>query len=364
MKIIKRERKSNTSIENTNDTNSKSSMEFLLFIAINVLLVGISTWQTFVGYKADVAGNILIAAAIALASGFMFFALNFGIRERMMKGENYNNMLLMYIIPLGISFFGNFNAFYSNQTESIFLKEETRAYRTQLTGTYDEASQAIEKYADLNTFERNYASHLEKLKIEFNNPPKGWGREAEKRWVELIDFLNEEGGSLSANVLGQTKDQVRYDRALANADRESKNISRSRSGNVNPIVDYIFDKYEPVNDKIESLTTGSNPDFDASLLDDIVEAENAIRTKVASFLNKPEEEVFSTEKLTPNSVNEAGTIQHTLKKAFIEWEIPSATLFSLFFSLIIDLAALLYIIVFYKKPKNKITTGLRGPVKI
>jgi len=70
--------------------------------------------------------------------------------------------------------------------------------------------------------------------------------------------------------------------------------------------------------------------------------------------------------LKSSNENELGTIKHTFNSAFIKKEYPTATAFSLFLSLIIDFAALLYILVFIPfntgQKKGRIETT--GPNRI
>ena len=364
MARLKKAKDENNDSVNESQNKNLFSTENLLFIGINVLLVGISTWQTFVGYEADVAGNKVIAFTIALAAGLMFIALNFGIRDRRIKGEKHGLLILMYIIPFGMSFFANFNAFYTNQTKKDFTKNAVREYLTQLDQTKDEAINAIDNSVDINSFEREYNSKLEQLKIEYNKPPAGWGSEAESKWKDLANFFNNEGGSLSSTVLGNTSGSTRYNRALDNADAEKDNIINSRQDKIKSVKESIENKYLPVYTKIDSLMNMPQPVYNSGMLDDLVDAENYIRTQASAFLNN--QDIFSTQALKPHSVAESGTIKHSLQKAFIDKENPTATVFSLFFCLIIDLAALLYVLVFYKykgssKNKNK---SSQGPIPV
>jgi hypothetical protein len=99
------------------------------------------------------------------------------------------------------------------------------------------------------------------------------------------------------------------------------------------------------------------------MLDDMVTAENTIRSETESFFDRTD--IFSHEKLKPSNENEIGTIKHSFNSAFVKWESATATVFSLFLSLIIDFAALLYILVFIEY--NKVKPGPdrpRGPIKV
>lgn len=336
-----------------------SSTEFMFFIVINVLLVGISTWQTFIGYKADVAGNIIIAITIAIASGVLFLAMNFEIRNRRLAGKSHLLLIVMYLIPLAISFPGNFNAFYSNQTEAGFLKDETNNYHKQLTQTNKEAVEAINGSANLVEFELNFNSRMDALDIEFHKAPSGWGSMAQQRWVELLTFLNENGANLKTSVLGQTNnDKLRFDRAKTAANKEKDNIINSRRSKTSTPLTNIKNWYSPIDQKMDSIRQQPTQSYSSILLDDIVNAENNIRAEAASILGR--NDIFSTTPLTISREDDTGKIKHTMEKVF-NWEEPSAIIFSLFFSLIIDLAALVYILVFIpyqsQQGKGRISNG-------
>lgn len=361
IKLAEEEKKNLT----TEDASKGSSTDLLFFIAINVLAVGVSTWQTFVGYKADVAGNLMIALAIALMSGILFLAMNFEIRKRRLNGQKHILLVVMYLIPLGISFFGNFNAFYANQTGKDFLKNEIIAYKAQMNNTQNEAIQALQNKIDINSFEKNYLSYLGKLETEYNKPPSGWGSVAQQRWVELVEFLNAEGGHIKPSVIEGTRGSIRYNRALSFASNEKENIIQSKNNAIKQSLIAIEGKFKPVNHRIDSLINLNTPVYTSAMLDDLVEAENYIRSQASSFLG--DDSYFSNTALKPSEESGIGTIKHTLAKAFIEREEPSATAFSLFFSLIIDLAALLYILVFI--PFNRTRTAkaqgrISGPQRI
>ncbi|MGO2358198.1 MAG: hypothetical protein ACTH6S_11715 [Mesonia sp.] len=351
----------------TKSRSSRSiSIEFLFFIALNVLVVPFSTYQTFVGYQKDVAGNWFLALIVALISGVLFLAMNFGIRESRLKNEKHSLKIFMYLIPLGLSFFGNFNAFYSNQMKSSLLRQEVSIYKFNLTQTRDIAVQEIESTINLNAFKKEYDAKWTDLKTEFYDAkPPSWGPKAQAKWVALCVFLQKEGGAIKVRDQGKSKNNY-----LPNAEVFSENtfnsLLESKKNIIKQPLDYIDSKYQPVISEIDSLSNLSKPVYNSVLLDKMVEAENQIRSKAESFLK--EENIFDYPKLMPSSENEIGTIKHTINSAFVKRENISATVFSLFLSLIIDLAALLYIIVFIPFQSGKNGRGGRlssnGPNRI
>lgn len=87
------------------------------------------------------------------------------------------------------------------------------------------------------------------------------------------------------------------------------------------------------------------------MFEPIVKAENEIRNVTLPIVKLSEKEVFNSEKLELPSVIEIGKIKHSLNSAFVKFENPSATFISASLALIIDFAALIYILVFI--PYNK-----------
>lgn len=327
------------------------SVELLFFVALNALVVPFSTYQTFVGYEKDVAGNAILALIVALISGVLFLAMNFGIRQSRLKGEKYYLKVLMYIIPLGLSFFGNFNAFYSNQMKDSLLRSEINDYRLTLTKTKDIAVSEIKNSIGLNDLETNFESLKISFLNEYGEKPKGWGKNCSKIWNELTAFLNKEGGSIDANIIsGIGNEQVKFNKALSFANGAYESIVKLRESKINTVLDQVQSSFATVDNDIDSLINLPKPIYRSSMLDKMVTAENIIRSQTESFLGS--QDLFSHNPLESSNENELGTIKHSFNSAFIKGESFTATAFSLFLSLIIDFSALIYILVF--TPYNRI----------
>lgn len=346
-------------VENNNKNKNSSTIELMFFIALNALVIPFSAYQTFVGYEKDVAGHQILAMVVALISAVLFAAMNFGIREKRLKGQRHFLMVIMYIIPLGLSFFGNFNAFYSNQMKDSLLQSEISSYKLQLTTTRDEAVAALENSSGIAALQTNYDLLWNDLSTEYKDAlPPDWGPKSEEKWRDLVAFLSAEGGIISTSDKGSFKPNF-----FRNAETFSKNtlntIIKTKQDHIDPELKYINDKFTPVIANIDSLTGLSRPRYESRMLDNMVQAENEIRSRTASFIGT--DEIFSNTPLKPSGENEIGTIKHTIDSAFNKKENPSATWFSLFLSLIIDLAALLYIMVFipYKisTRKGRVNSG-------
>lgn len=360
MKPIQNEQKASSS--------NSSKIEWLFFIALNVLIIPFSAYQTYIGYIPVVSkdGNTLLAIVLALISGVLFAAMNFGIREKRLNNERHLLMVIMYIIPLGISFLGNFNAFYSNQMETSLLRNEVSKYKSTLTQTRDIAVHEIKSSIGLDAFKDEYGAKQTALQTEFYEAkPPSWGPQSQEKWVALCSFLQNEGGSIKVSDQGKNKNNY-FANAKVFSENTYNSLLASKKNTIKDPLDYIDSKYKPVVIEVDSLSQLSTPVYSSALLDKMVEAENDIRSKALSFLGRTD--IFTDPKLTPSTENDIGTIKHTIHSAFVKMENPSATFFSLFLSLIIDLAALLYIVVFIPYNSGRSKKGGRlntnGPQKI
>ena len=328
-----------------NKNNNK--IELLFFIALNLLVVPFSTWQTFLGYEKDVAGNPILAFIVAAISGVLFFAMNFGIRSSRILGEKHFLKVIMYIVPLAISFPGNFNAFYSNQMKDSLLRNEVTDYKLTLRKTKESALEQIEKSVKIKEFKEGYNSRYETLRIEVKGKnDMGWGKLSQKKWRELCDYIKKEGGTIDIKSIEKfTKKDIRkFAKASELAEGQKKSIIKSKENKISSKVSDIKNKFKETNDFIESKLNRSKPIYSSVMLDKIVETENLIRSKTESFFNN--NNVFSHTALKASDQNEIGTIKHSFNSAFVKRDYPTAMMFSSFLSLIIDFSALLYILVF------------------
>lgn len=320
--------------------------EFLFFIALNLLVVPFSAYQTFVGYEKDVAdNNFIIAIVIALISGVLFAAMNFGIRKDRLEGKRHLVKVLMYIVPIGLSFPGNFNAFYSNQMKDNLLRTEISSYRLVLASTKDIAIDELNKSIGLFDLQQKFNTKKGKLEEEFRIEPAGWGKNCNALWSDLCMDLRSEGGTINVTMVASIDNEnQKLNKAIAFAENDLKTIIASRQNKINPTVITISSIYTECDNFIDSLLNLPSPIYTSAMLDKMVTAENLIRSKAESALNR--KDLFPHDPLKPSNENEIGTIKHSFNSAFVKQENPTAMIFSFFLSLMIDFAALLYILVF------------------
>jgi hypothetical protein len=362
MKIKERENK-----ESNKNQKQEFKTELILFIALNVLIVPFSVYQTYSGYYKSFDSPIM-ALVIAAISGLLFIAMNFGIRNSRLLGEKHILKVVMYLIPLTISFPGNFNAFYSNQMKNSLLSFEVTNYKRIMVETKDAAENAIATSENILGFKQDYNTHIGNLEDEFTKLPSGWGKNCNTYWRTLCTFLNENGGSINPQpTIELENEKIKFDRANTFAERQYNNILSSKRSKIGPTLNKISKTFSEIDFYIDSMLNLSTPIYSANMLNKIVESENLIRSKADGFLG--ENNIFNHPPLTISKENEIGTLKHSLNSGFVEWKDSSATIFSSFLSLIIDFSALLYILVFIpfnrtKKNKGGGRINHKGPIKI
>jgi hypothetical protein len=111
----------------------------------------------------------------------------------------------------------------------------------------------------------------------------------------------------------------------------------------------------------DAKKTGKIGEEGAMILDGLVKANNTIGSNADGYLKGIGLKTLEYTYLEPSNETQVGTIKHTIQSAFIRWDNPSATFFSFLLSIIIDLAALLYIIVFVPYNKNAKGARVGGP---
>ncbi len=341
--------------------SGSTTTEWLFFIALNALVIPFSGYQTFVGYEKDVAGHWILAAVVAAISAVLFAAMNFGIRQSRLDGKRHIWQVLLYIVPLGLSFFGNFNAFYSQQMQNELYDKEITNYERVLQATHDESIQALHSSAGLVPLKTSKDMALASLEAQYRGDggSPGWADECERDWNKLKSILERADplGSKISNFNPGVQNKMVAAKALANS--YFNQLEENKMNEIDPLIRDIDTRFHKVDSVVHRARTLKTLNEDGrEILDDIIKANNQIGTKTKSRIGD-----FPFVELETSEHNQIGTIKHTLKSAFVDKESPSATFFSIFLSLIIDLSALFYILLFV--PYNTVGGNRsRGPRRV
>jgi hypothetical protein len=337
--------------DKNSSNGNRNTVELLFFIALNLLVIPFSAYQTYVGYSEDVVDHWAAAATIAGISGVLFAAMNFGIRQRRLDGKKHFWQVMLYVLPLGLSFFGNFNAFYSTQMRNQLYDSEVSNYQGVLTKTKDQAIATLNASTGIATLQSALDQRQQALQDQFDGTAgaAGWETNAEKEWVKLKALIEQNGGTITNLMKKDAKTAIEL------SDNSFRELKRNRETQIKPIVEFADSTFKQLEEDIDAAKKyGTINQVGRELLDGIVKTNNQIGAKTKSHVAD-----FEFEELSPSDHNQIGTIKHSLTSAFITKDNPTATYFSLFLSLIIDLSALLYILLFipYNKQRGKSRIG-------
>lgn len=349
----------------TNDKTKQNPADVsyqIIFFALNFLAVPFSAWQTYKGYRDVAAGDnelekLIFPALLALISAVLFFGLNYLIMDLRKNGKPHFIQTLGYIIPLGISFFGNFNSFYSNQMKASLLSTEITQYQDTLRITYSNSKDVLIKSTGLNELKNDLENELTGLTSSYNGESgaSGWFNDCNEYWKKIEYLLGESEIKLFNKIPSVARNTVNSKFAT---------IESSRKLVVNPVLNKIDSHYSEVSELIADAKVNNELSIQGNfILDQIRIANNDIGSSTKSFLtslayNKNED--FYYTQLTQSKETQIGTIKHTLNSAFIKWDEPTATVFALFFSIIIDLAVLIFIFLAFSY-NNKRRPTYQGP---
>ena len=341
----------------------------VIFYALNGIALPISAVQTWAGYKKVVVGGEYSALAIALLSAILFFALNYRIKEKRIKGESTGRLLFGYLIPFGISFFGNFNGVYTMQVGDKYFNDELSYYQDTLENTKSLLDDALEN--ELAQFKSDKESALKYLKFindevcDSVNP--GWGRLARKNaiyYTELIDSINQNS---SASIALTAKVQEIFSKGKAGSSNWAK-VEKNFDDMMDVYEaavknDIQYDKrkaaidslYKKGSYQIDSLRELTSLDYEVCIpaLKRIRDANNRMLDNIVG-IGLYDKDKVETMKLENSEAFDYLKPSWTIMQ-LRNFRYPYAVILAIVFSLVIDLGCLLYIYIMYSR-KSATTT--------
>lgn len=361
-----------TTRNNPKKTDDKQGIGMkIIYFALNFILVPFSAYQTYVGYEKFLGSENMSfsipAAAIAAVSALIFFGLNYTIMERRVAGKPHLTHIFGYLLPLAISFFGNFNSIYSAQMKGKLVSDELAVYSTTLNTTYNSALSEVDKSTGLTNLKANLNLRLTQLKNQMNTVPRGYGSEAKKEWAQinlLFENYNQQFLNGSSGKLTKVYNTTKYKNFENTALQYYNALETSKLTEINKVIDPIEAKYNTVNNKYDLMVKNDEiKSLGFQMLEDIRKTNNeVIGNPVKSYLsNLNNSSEFSFKELKESDQRQLGTIKHSLESAFVKWENPTASIFSSFFSLIIDLIPLGFLFLVFPYNSNKRKSAPTGP---
>lgn len=334
---------------NPKKNKDKQSIGFqIIFFALNFLAVPFSAYATFQGYR-ETAGGDFMAIVLAALTGVLFFGLNYLIMDRRQKGLPHLPQTLGYLLPLGISFIGNFTNFYGNQVEGDVLKTELAQYSKTFKKTYQGSIAALDKSTGLTEFKEELDKRLSQLEAQTKS---GWGFNSSEEWKTIQDLCD--------NKLTPIYGNRTYQKAKYIAESYFSSLERSKNQDINIIKDQVNDIYSPFEMQIETVSKDKNilKKEGSNLMNNIKESNDNIGEITRGKLVD-----FKYETLDPHIKISKENPMVTLNHAWSSKNIGSMeTITASFFSLIIDLITLVFIFLAlpYKRQRKNKPTGPRS----
>jgi hypothetical protein len=361
-----------TTRNNSKKTEDKQGLGMkIIYFALNFILVPFSAYQTYIGYEKFLGSESLSfsipAAAIAAVSALIFFGLNYTIMERRVAGKSHLTHIFGYLLPLAISFFGNFNSIYSAQMKGKLVADELAVYSTTLNTTYNSALSEVDKSTGLSNLKANLNLRLTQLENQMNTIPRGYGKEAKLEWAEinqLFENYNKQFLNGSSGKLTKVYNTSKYGNFENTALQYYNSLEKSKLTEIDKVLDPIKNKYNAVNEKYDLMVKNDEiKSLGFQMLEDIRKTNNeVIGNPVKSYLsNLNNSSNFSITELKESDQRQLGTIKHSLESAYVKWENPVASFFATFFSLVIDLIPLGFLFLVFPYNSRNRRNKLSGP---
>jgi len=276
------------------------------FFILTLIFLGISVWQTGLGYQL-MFGKIL-AWLFSFCLGFTMLYLLIQIRRNRINGVSAIGPLIAYIIVAIFSFWGNFNALYTRFNEDELYKKELLNKKEDLAGSIVMAKkellkvdpESISLITEVNSLKRQLKMQI----LDQANPGVG-----DRAKIIINDLENKLGQRLT--IFSGTPDQLaaKYIENIENILDVKLNVAmlmRSRE-----LIDDITDVYDKALEAIDkALDDNANVAKARKAIKEGVFAINDIGSKTKNFVGEDYEykkAVFVNQ--------EVGKLSHTAKSA-------------------------------------------------
>lgn len=129
----------------------KSEITQFAVIALAMVSILFSTYQTYMGYLLAVGNNHLFALAISVLISFGLVVLNMKIWEYVEKGlgDMLPNILLVYLTVAAFSIAANFNSFYSEYMLKEIVNDDLENISVRITELESKFNTAVRKQSNI-----------------------------------------------------------------------------------------------------------------------------------------------------------------------------------------------------------------------
>lgn len=280
-----------------------------LFLIITLIFLGISIWQTALGYKLMFGSQL--SWIFSLAIGVMMLYLAFEMRKRRIQGLSAIGPLAGYVACAIFCFFGNFNAIYSRYNKEELFTKELMRHKEEFTAIVTNSTTYLENIDPKFTVNKTQVlEHKNQLIAQIlNRSNSGKGNRANEEIVIIGDLL----GQKLTEFSGPPREL---------ADEYSKNIdnilqaraSSGRLGEANIIINEIKLKQEKLTPIIMDALKPQNISLmGQNAIFQTVDAINEIGSRTKFFLGKESLYEYLPAKFENQEI---GKISHTFSSAF------------------------------------------------
>lgn len=309
---------------------------WLIFIALNLIALPFSAYQTFKGYEHDM--GLIIAGAIAALTTVFFIAINYEIARRRRTGRSIAILFLLYILPLAFSFPGNFGAFYSQFTDTLRQTQwDSKTSRVELN--VDEAEAAVER-CDVQWSNRSkqFKTKRTELEAQYNDPSnRGFGEKCEKIYADMAKLLN-------------VRFQTSTDRLEPRLDEADKQYEAKRQ----EVLDALTCLRGALNQCREKLNEKvGNQNWSAAQRGTYLNQLKLANDKLVNCVNSK----CGSDLELIDALEDTDGLNWAFKSAYVDGESGVNAVLCTILALVIDLGVLLFILILFKPEVRGRLTG-------
>jgi hypothetical protein len=324
----------------TQPQSSPQRLENLVLVLLAVICVSISFVQTAVGYE-ELAGSVF-TWLFSLVISLFILLLNYRFREALRLEYPVAGILLFFVVVVGFSFAGNFNAFYSQFMRKELYEDELNAFKSKLTGIQEKAVTALNNSHDAEALKAKVLQARDKLVLQITdkgNP--GIGDRAREIIRELEGYL---GRPLTILVGSSNEEQAQL--MAQQIDRILAQEIPKRSDKANQLVRVVNSLADSAKTKTDYVL--SSPylleKYGKETLNELAAAHNDIGQKTLGYLG---EDKFSFNEIQSRNA-QVGKISASFQSA-MRGDNNQATFIAAVASLAVDLLVPLYILLTAKR---------------
>lgn len=286
------------------DTQENRGLSLLVLGIVSIICLGISGYQFFIGYK-DLLGGPVIAGLLAIVVVILLFYFSFQTRLAILNGKNPWKYFIFFLIIAILSFFGNFNAFYTLLMGDEVISDELKSKRIKFSVLKESSKVALQ-----NNNNNNLIGNIDDLKAQMvaqiKDPENsGCGEECQEILVSIESSIDTKITRLSNN---NTPDflAAEYSKLIDNA-LEQK-LKASDEFKRRALAEEIDNEFKKMDSEI-SRALKSSSEYGLLTITKVVKVYNELGNKVKYAAKN-----FSFEELT-NDNERFGKISHTFRSA-------------------------------------------------